>query len=197
MQPVEIRYATLDDLEAIRALYHAVTLQGSGIARKTAEVTDQYIRSFIRKSLEQGNHPGSPAIESVESWWRKCTRPAWTPKVFNHVLSDLTIVVHPAFQEYGIGPEYLPGIAERGGGPSSGYPAGGNWWPRKVMKGGLKFYEMLGFIKEAGLREGSPAMVGALKRIFLWLGSIRGLRRHRGTEATRQGGKTGSSQVLI
>ena len=50
MQPVEIRYATLDDLEAIRALYHAVTTKGSGIARRTEEVTEQYVRSFIKKT---------------------------------------------------------------------------------------------------------------------------------------------------
>lgn len=146
MQPVEIRYATLDDLEAIRALYHAVTLQGSGIARKTAEVTDQYIRSFIRKSLEQGiilvaqQSIGGELVAEVHT-------ARMGPQVFSHVLSDLTIVVHPAFQEYGIGRNIFQALLKE---VEDHHPdiLRVELVAKESNERALKFYELLGFVKE-------------------------------------------------
>ena len=100
---MNIRTATLKDLEKIKTLYQVVARSGDGIARKEDEITDQYIENFIIKSSESGliivaENPANPneLIGEVH---------AYTPgiEVFNHILSELTIVVHPEFQGKKIG----------------------------------------------------------------------------------------------
>ncbi|MBT1696116.1 GNAT family N-acetyltransferase [Fulvivirgaceae bacterium PWU4] len=93
-----IRTAELTDLAAIKKLYQAVALAGTGIARLEHEVTDEYIHNFITRSLSSGliivaEHPENKNEIVAEIH-------AYKPgiKVFDHVLSELTIAVHPDFQ---------------------------------------------------------------------------------------------------
>jgi putative acetyltransferase len=146
MQPVEIRYATIDDLEAIRALYHAVTLQGSGIARKTHEITDDYIRSFIKKSLAQGIILVAQQSISGELVAEVHTS-RMEPQVFSHVLSDLTVVVHPAFQQYGIGRNIFQALLKE---VEDHHPdiLRVELVAKESNERALHFYEQLGFVKE-------------------------------------------------
>ncbi|MDF2187103.1 N-acetyltransferase [Paraflavitalea sp. CAU 1676] len=146
MQPVEIRYATLDDLEAIRALYHAVTIQGTGIARRTEEVTDQYVRSFIKKSIERGII--LVAQEAVNGLLvAEIHTCRMEPMVFSHVLSDLTVVVHPAFQEHGIGRQLFETLLKE---VELRHPQilRIELVAKESNERALRFYEQLGFVKE-------------------------------------------------
>ena len=100
---MHIREAVLEDLPAIRKLYQEVAHQEGGIARAKDEITEDYIRQFLLKSIESGlivvaGHPQDPDVLIGEIH-------AYTPgpAVFNHVYSDLTIVVHPDFQGKKIG----------------------------------------------------------------------------------------------
>lgn len=146
MQPVEIRYATLDDLEAIRALYHAVTIQGTGIARRTEEVTDQYVRSFIKKSIERGII--LVAQEAVNGLLvAEIHTCRMEPMVFSHVLSDLTVVVHPAFQEHGIGRQLFETLLKE---VELRHPQilRIELVAKESNERALRFYEQLGFVQE-------------------------------------------------
>jgi ribosomal protein S18 acetylase RimI-like enzyme len=98
-----IRIAEPGDSKKIKKLYQEVARQGDGIARHEHEITDDYINSFIKRSLETGliiviEHPENPEILIAEMH-------AYKPgiEVFAHLLSDLTIVVHPEFQRKKIG----------------------------------------------------------------------------------------------
>jgi ribosomal protein S18 acetylase RimI-like enzyme len=75
-----------------------VSREEGGIARLEHEITGDYIRNFLSKSLDSGfilviEHPENPneLIAEVHAY-----KPG--PVVFDHILSNLTLVVHPAFQ---------------------------------------------------------------------------------------------------
>jgi ribosomal protein S18 acetylase RimI-like enzyme len=99
----KIREVDTSDYTSIFSLYKKVAANIGGISRVEDEITEEYVQDFIAKSKESGiqlvvfdeNLPGSIVGEI------HCYRPL--PKVFSHVLTDLTIVVDPAFQRKGIG----------------------------------------------------------------------------------------------
>ena len=100
---MKYRIADVDDLPALIKLYKAVARQQEGIARVESEITEDYVRSFITKSISHGLiivgvHPENhhEIVAEIHAF-----RPGI--KVFAHVLSDLTIAVHPDFQGKKIG----------------------------------------------------------------------------------------------
>lgn len=97
------RTASSEDLPALVALYKAVSKNEGGIARFDDEISADHIRNFLNKSMEAGliivaEHPENPGELVAEIH-------AYTPglRVFKHVWSDLTLVVHPQFQGRKIG----------------------------------------------------------------------------------------------
>lgn len=100
---MHIRTADIDDLHKIKVLYKEVARHGDGIARLEPEITEEYVHHFITKSLASGLilvavHPEDPEQLIAELH-------AYKPgiRVFDHVLSELTLVVHPQFQGKKIG----------------------------------------------------------------------------------------------
>lgn len=98
-----VRKASLSDLHNIIGLYRKVALHPGGIAREADEITEEYVRNFLEKSLGSGiilvvENPSDPGELLAEVH-------TYTPgiKVFAHVFGDLTIVVHPVFQGSGVG----------------------------------------------------------------------------------------------
>ena len=74
-----------------------------GLARSYEEITEEYINNILSKSQDGGiqlviPNPASPDAVIAEI---HCSK--FEPKVFGHILSDLTIVVDPGFQGKGIG----------------------------------------------------------------------------------------------
>jgi putative acetyltransferase len=97
------RTATPEDLDAILRLYKIVARTEGGIARVENEITTDYIRNFLKKSLDSGliivgEHPESSGELVAEIHAYKAGL-----HVFDHVLGDLTIVVHPDFQGKKVG----------------------------------------------------------------------------------------------
>ncbi|HYC85287.1 MAG TPA: N-acetyltransferase [Chryseosolibacter sp.] len=100
---MNIRTATREDAPQIQALYKAVARETTGLARREHEISDNYVMGFVSKSVESGliivaeNPDGSGKLIGEIH--------AYNPgiDVFRHVLSDLTIAVHPAFQGRKIG----------------------------------------------------------------------------------------------
>jgi ribosomal protein S18 acetylase RimI-like enzyme len=95
-----IRSTQYSDRLAIKMLYQEVAKIEGGLARSFDEITDDYIKHNLQISLERGitfvaTQDGEIVGEIHAS------RPI--PSVFSHVLSDLTIAVHPTYQTLGIG----------------------------------------------------------------------------------------------
>jgi len=100
-----MRYRTADsnDLHSLITLYKAVARTEEGIARLEHEVTEEYVNDFLSKSLSGGliivgENPDheKQLIASIHAYKKGV-------QVFDHVLGDLTLVVHPQFQRRKIG----------------------------------------------------------------------------------------------
>ena len=99
----KIRQANPGDFNKIYALYKKVATEATGLARSGDEITDHYIQKFMKDSSETGieliiDHPDSSDEIIAEV---HCYR--LIPKVFSHILSELTIAVAPDHQGKGIG----------------------------------------------------------------------------------------------
>jgi len=100
---MHFRTADVEDINGIKTLYKDVAHREGGIARLEHEITDDYVENFLKKSLATGliivaEHPDEPEtlIAEIHAYKNDI-------KAFNHVLGDLTLVVHPAFQGKKIG----------------------------------------------------------------------------------------------
>lgn len=98
----KIREARLEDFLEIKKLYQTVSKIVGGIARTEEEITDSYIHKNLENSLSNGI---SLLIEEIitNTLVGEIHCYKLDPKVFNHVLSELTIVVHPNYQGNRVG----------------------------------------------------------------------------------------------
>ncbi len=97
------RTASPSDIPALIKLYKAVAKVEGYIARLEHEVTEEYVSHFVHKSLETGliivgedeNNPNELIAEIH----------GYTPgiEIFNHVIGDVTFLVHPDHQGKKIG----------------------------------------------------------------------------------------------
>lgn len=98
----KIRKARLEDFSEIKSLYQSVAKTTGGIARIEEEITDAYIKRNLENSLTKGI---SLVVEEIGTNTLvgeiHCYK--LEPKVFSHVLSELTIVVHSDYQSNGVG----------------------------------------------------------------------------------------------
>src|SRR5690349_15801810 len=97
------RTATFEDWPKMKELHLAVSRQKNGIARWEDEVTDEYVQSFMKKALDYGiiivaEHPDDP-----ERFIGEIHASVPNIRVFKHLMTDLTIAVHPEFQGKKIG----------------------------------------------------------------------------------------------
>lgn len=97
------RTATMEDVSRLMKLYKAVARVEGGIARLEDEITEEYVKHFVSESIKTGliivgEHPDDPDELIAEMHGYK---PG--PKVFDHVLGDVTVLVHPGFQGRKIG----------------------------------------------------------------------------------------------
>ena len=149
MKEFEIRLTTINDCNKIYKLYKEVSNTTGGIARTTNEITEDYIYSFTTKALDTGlqfvveNTQEGTIVGEIHCYKLE-------PKVFSHVFSDLTIVVHPSYQGNGLGNELFKTLLN-----SVKY----EWKDilrieliaRESNKKAILFYEHLGFKKEGRL----------------------------------------------
>jgi RimJ/RimL family protein N-acetyltransferase len=95
-----IRQATLADFDGIFNLYKKVAAQGNGIARAEDEITEGYIRTNLRCGLGDGI---VLVVEKNEQIVAEIHAYRMGIRIFEHVLGNLTIAIHPDFQGQGIG----------------------------------------------------------------------------------------------
>ena len=97
---VLIRPAGPGDLDGIEALYRVVADQTQGLARCCDEISRSYVIEFMQHSRERG-------IELVAECGGAVIGELHTYKsglrVFDHVMGNLTVAVHPALHGQGVG----------------------------------------------------------------------------------------------
>ncbi|HMW36146.1 MAG TPA: N-acetyltransferase [bacterium] len=95
-----LRPSLLSDETAIYNLYNRVAAIRGGLAREAHEVTSDYVHHFLSRSTATG-------LSIIAINENECLGEihAYRPgiKVFDHVLSELTIAVDPKAQGLGIG----------------------------------------------------------------------------------------------
>jgi putative acetyltransferase len=97
------RSADIDDLYRIIKLYKAVARQEGGIARLEHEITEDYVKNFILKSLSTGVIIVGENPDDEDELVAEVHGYKSGIAVFDHLLGDVTIVVHPNFQGKKIG----------------------------------------------------------------------------------------------
>ena len=97
------RTATIEDLDRIVKLYREVARTEGGIARLEPEITQEYVSGFLEKSLTTGLIIVGENPDNENDFIAEIHAYKAGIQVFDHVLSDLTIVVHPNFQRKKLG----------------------------------------------------------------------------------------------
>jgi ribosomal protein S18 acetylase RimI-like enzyme len=161
------RNAERTDIPALLKLYREVASKSGMIARKEHEITIEFIEDFIDKSLRDGliivgedeAEPGELIAEIHAS------KPGI--ELFEHVFSDLTILVHPRFQDKGIGRTiftiFLDEIANHR--PDVGRV---ELMTGEYNKRALHLYQSLGFVIEGRFEMRMKTETGFAADIALW-----------------------------
>lgn len=97
-----IRKTRREDLEGIYLLYRRASKIPGGLARYEDEISHNYIEAFIDNSMDRGLSMVAEAEGRIVGELH-----AYRPglRVFDHVLSELTICVDPEYQGRGLGRE--------------------------------------------------------------------------------------------
>ena len=157
-----LRKASKTDKLQIYALYKAVGKYAGGLARTADEISEQYVEHFMVCAAERGIEliiqdtlADGKIVAEIH-----CRKPE--PKVFGHVLGDLTIAVHPDYQGQGLGRKLFQALLdmvreER----------------RDVLRvelivresngRAIEMYEKLGFVKEGRLEKRIRGVSGAFE----------------------------------
>lgn len=110
MNDFDLRAVSLADAAAVVTLYRAVTaVPGSGLARWGDEITHEYIEAFLIRALSGGVSLGAFLGDTLVGEIH-ATRIG--PRQFAHVLTDLTIAVHPDVQGRGVGSRLFAALFE-------------------------------------------------------------------------------------
>ncbi len=99
---MKIRNASEEDKSSLYALYKAVAQNSGGIARTEDEITEDYIDALF-SSLENKGIMLVGTEEETGALIAEIHASKYGIKIFDHILTSLTIVVHPDYQGKGIG----------------------------------------------------------------------------------------------
>ena len=96
-----IRLSQIEDTAKVLSLYRDVAEKPGGLARLPFEITSHYVENFLKATVSRGL--GFVAVDNNDDVVAEIH--AYSPEIFcfSHVLTDLTIAVHPRFQGDGIG----------------------------------------------------------------------------------------------
>jgi ribosomal protein S18 acetylase RimI-like enzyme len=97
---VEIRPLSLADVDALVTLHRATAATGGGLARTPQEIDAAYVSGFVAKASSSGVALGAWA-DGVLAGEIHAGRMGVAQ--FAHVLTDLTVAVHPDWQGKGLG----------------------------------------------------------------------------------------------
>jgi len=99
----EVRRATRNDFVNVLELYKKVAAMEVGIARRIDEISPGYIQHFMENAAGSGIELVVENPDNKEEIIAEIHCYKMGPAKFDHVLSELTVAVSPAFQGKGIG----------------------------------------------------------------------------------------------
>jgi ribosomal protein S18 acetylase RimI-like enzyme len=145
---VSIRPIQHAEAGVVLALYRAAAAQGGGLARTPDEITKTYVDGFLAKAADGGLSLGAWTADGVLCGEIHVGRMG--PAQFSHVLTDLTVAVHPDWQGRGVGRRLFEALIAAS--CSVQPPA----WrielaAREGNTGAIRLYERLGFQAEGRL----------------------------------------------
>lgn len=102
MRHTVIRQGSVNDKDRILSLYKKVSGHSDGLARRLEEMTEDYVSEFMTLADRSGLQFVAEDPESQQIVGEiHCYTP--TPRVFGHILSELTVAVDPGYQGQGVG----------------------------------------------------------------------------------------------
>lgn len=163
MQQFQIQDARVEDAEDLYGLYREVARHPGGLARLESEITQDYIQRILQHSLLSGlmvlavdrQRDQQQLVGSIH---------AYVPPMycFSHVLSELTIAVHPQYQGQGVGRQLFTEFMRR---VESGFPdvSRVELITRQSNRKAMAFYESMGFVKEGEMVNRIKNLDGSLE----------------------------------
>lgn len=103
MSKVKIRKLLEDDLENLFELYQCVSAQPGGLARTQDEIDISYIKKILTNATSTGLALVAYLEEEPQTIVGAIHASKLGPKVFDHILGDLTILVSPLHQGKKVG----------------------------------------------------------------------------------------------
>ena len=141
---IEIRNTKVEDATAIKKLHQAITDFPDGIIRRPDEITTAYILQLIQAATESGLALVATQEDKVIGEIH-----AHTPKIFafQHLLTDLTIMVDPGYHNLGVGSKLFKTFLDK---VQSQYPhiLRVELFVREHNAKNVGFYQNLGFVNE-------------------------------------------------
>jgi len=146
-----IRKALLKDKEAIYKLYQVVAENERGIARMQDEITEKYI-DVIFDSVEKQGIMLVGEDEGNQDLIAEIHATKYGIKIFDHILTHLTLVVHPNYQGKGFGKKLFQAFLDE--------IVNNNPEIRRIElesrasnQRSLGLYKQLGFVQEGRMKE--------------------------------------------
>lgn len=143
-----LRPALASDQNGLLALYQAVAAQAGSLARRAEEIDAAYIQGFVDKAGRAGVQLVAVDAQGLCADIH-ASRPQ--PRDFQHVLGDLTVVVHPRIQGQGLGRQLFTAFLDHVRQHETGVTRV-ELITRESNARARKLYESLGFQLEGRLR---------------------------------------------
>lgn len=139
------RASTPADARSVLALYRAAASGTGGLARRPEEIGPAYVEGFLAKACERGL--GFVAVTPQGQVVGEIHVFRMDPAQFSHVLTDLTVAVHPDWQGRGVGSALFSALiaAARALSPRIERI---ELVARSGNVGAIRLYERLGFVNE-------------------------------------------------
>lgn len=161
---VIIRKASTQDKKAIIELHRKVAQVSQGIARTEAEITDQYVDSLFLTIESQGLM--LVAIDAANQLVAEIHASKYGLHIFDHILTGLTIAVHPDYQGKGIGKRLFRAFLED---VQRTFPEVGRieLESRASNLKSIGLYHSLGFVQEGRMKNKTRNQDGSFENSLL------------------------------
>lgn len=148
MTKIDIRRATPADIDGIFSMMLRAAAEPIGLARRPDEIARDYVAGFVTDSLAHGLILVAHDDERILGMIQAKTP---VPRLFGHVLSDLTIAIDPDAQGQGLGRKLFTAFLDTARAEMP-HIRRVELFCRPDNPRGYPFYESLGFVIEGRLK---------------------------------------------
>ncbi|MBD2756083.1 GNAT family N-acetyltransferase [Spirosoma validum] len=161
---VIIRKATCQDKKSIVDLHRKVARISQGIARTEAEITDQYVDGLFSTIERHGLM--LVAIDATNQLVAEIHASKYGLHIFDHILTGLTIAVHPDYQGKGVGKMLFRAFLDE---VQQTFPEVGRveLESRASNQKSISLYHSLGFVQEGRMKNKTRNMDGSFENSLL------------------------------